>query len=121
MTGLPRSAGLSRCSTAAKNASRSTWRIVRGAVLTHAILSRSRATVLARRSNAPGRESKPPGARRAGRWIGRRSEAGASALGLDDDRDLGRHAREHLDRDLVGAQRLDRLLEVDLVAVDGNP
>ena len=29
MTGLPRSSGRSRCSTAAKNASRSTWRIVR--------------------------------------------------------------------------------------------
>ena len=38
-TGLPRSSGRSRCSTAAKNASRSTWRIVRGswAVASHVV------------------------------------------------------------------------------------
>src|SRR6185295_16316485 len=47
--------------------------------------------------------------------------AGASALRLDDDRHLGRHAREDLDSDLVGAQRLDRLLEIDLVLVDHDP
>ena len=35
-TGLPRSAGLSRCSTAAKNASRSTCRIVVASALGHA-------------------------------------------------------------------------------------
>src|SRR4051812_1672115 len=103
MTGFPRSAGLSRCSTAAKNASRSTWRIVRGARVTRQIFSRSRAIVLARM----GPESKPPGAM-TGRAVD--LTVGASALGLDDDRDLGRHAREHLDRDLVRAQRLDRLL-----------
>ena len=33
MTGRPRSSGWSRCSTAAKNASRSTWRIVRSGTL----------------------------------------------------------------------------------------
>ena len=33
MTGRPRSSGRSRCSTAAKNASRSTWRIVRSGTL----------------------------------------------------------------------------------------
>src|SRR6476469_10060409 len=40
------------------------------------------------------------------------------ALGLDDDRDLGGHALEDADRDLVRAERLERLLEVDLVLVD---
>ena len=38
-----------------------------------------------------------------------RAASEALALGLDDDRDLGRHAREDLDRDLVRAERLDRL------------
>ena len=41
-----------------------------------------------------------------------------SALGLDDDRHLGRQAAVDLDRDLVRAERLERLLEIDLVAVD---
>src|SRR5262245_1783427 len=40
------------------------------------------------------------------------------ALRLDDDRDFGGHAREDLDRDLVGAEGLERLLEIDLVAID---
>src|SRR4029077_12428022 len=40
------------------------------------------------------------------------------ALRLDDDRDLGRESAEHLDRDLVRAEGLERLLEVDLVAFD---
>src|SRR4029077_9633313 len=44
-----------------------------------------------------------------------------SALGFDDDPDLGAHPAEDLDRDLVGAQRLERLLEVDLVPVDLDP
>src|SRR4051794_16575394 len=42
----------------------------------------------------------------------------ALALRLDDDRDLGRHPREDLDRDLVGPERLERLVELDLVSVD---
>ena len=43
------------------------------------------------------------------------------ALGLDDDRDFRGHPAEDLDRDLVRAERLERLLEVDLVAVDLDP
>src|SRR6188472_1938146 len=51
-------------------------------------------------------------------WPGGGACGPGSALRLDDDRDLGGHPREHLDRHLVGAERLERLLEVDLVAVD---
>src|SRR5690242_17456273 len=111
MTGLPRSSGLSRCSTAAKNASRSTWRIVLGALVTRGI-------VASRGDSVASRESKPPGPRTAGRSRGRGRR---SALGLDDDRHLGGQALVDLDRDLVRAERLDRLLEVDLVAVHGDP
>src|SRR6476659_4314992 len=99
MTGLPRSSGRSRCSTAAKNASRSTWRIAR--------------TVFRRSSHRrhdfdrmfePVRRPRRPPPR--------------SALGLDDDRHLGCQAAVDLDRDLVRPERLERLLEIDLVAVD---
>src|SRR5439155_7809135 len=95
--GLPRHSGLSRCSTAAKNASRSTCRIVRT----------------------------PPPATMPRLWTravpARLARRGAGlALGLDDDRDLGRHAREDLDRNLVRPERLERLLELDLVAIDGD-
>ena len=68
--------------------------------------------------------------RRAGRYSVLAARCGAgrrprpprgSALGLDDDRDLRGHASEDLDRDLVCAERLERLLEVDLVAVYVDP
>src|SRR6185369_2546577 len=83
-----------RCSTAAKNASRSTCRIVRtaGAATMASIVDPRRASS-------------------AGLRVG-------LALGLDDDRDLRRHAGEDLDRDLVRPERLERLLELDLVAID---
>src|SRR5690242_15766843 len=55
-----------------------------------------------------------------GRGAQRQQPAG-SALGFDDDRDFGREALVDLDRDLVGAQRLQRLLEVVLVTVDLDP
>src|SRR5262249_42713558 len=42
MTGLPRSDGSSRCSTAAKNASRSTWTIVRGVAGVVTLLAQER-------------------------------------------------------------------------------
>src|SRR5690242_8736816 len=64
------------------------------------------------------RESKRPASRETGRT---KNGGRASALGLDDDRHLGREALVDLDRDLVRAERLDRLLEVDLVPVDGDP
>src|SRR5690348_8234361 len=41
-----------------------------------------------------------------------------SALRLDDHRDFGRQAARDLDRDLVRAERLERLVEIDLVAID---
>src|SRR5690349_11296531 len=44
-----------------------------------------------------------------------------SAFGLDHDRHFRRHAGIDLDRHLVGTKRLERLLEVDLVAVDLDP
>src|SRR3954452_303172 len=54
-------------------------------------------------------------------WARRRPSARVSALGLDDDRHLGCHARVDLDRHLVGTERLERLLEIDLVTVDLDP
>src|SRR4051794_22038777 len=47
--------------------------------------------------------------------------AAALPLRLDQDGDLGRQPAIHLDRDLVRAERLQRLLEIDLVAVDLDP
>src|SRR3954447_5681493 len=55
------------------------------------------------------------GPRAASAWARRRPSARVSALGLDDDRHLGCHARVDLDRHLVGTERLERLLEIDLV------
>src|SRR5437870_9368418 len=97
-SGRPRHSGWSRCSTAAKNASRSTCRIVRtpGPATMGSIVDR-------RRASSAG--------------SGRRDRA-QLALGLDDDRDLWGHAGEHLDGDLVRPERLERLLELDLVPVD---
>src|SRR4051812_5268192 len=61
MTGFPRSSGRSRCSTAAKNASRSTWRIVRAP--THAILRRrDRHELVANNPDHRRGEAAPPAA-----------------------------------------------------------
>src|SRR5690242_1690157 len=40
------------------------------------------------------------------------------ALRLDDDRDLRSHAREDLHGDLIRPERLEGLVELDLVAID---
>src|SRR4051812_19785506 len=43
------------------------------------------------------------------------------ALGLDNHRDFGCQPGSDLDRDLVRAERLQWLFEIDLVAVDDDP
>src|SRR5438067_1629149 len=43
---------------------------------------------------------------------------GTSALGLDRDRDFWRQTGVDAHRDLVRAERLERLVEIDLVAID---
>src|ERR671922_333980 len=58
---------------------------------------------------------KPPARGRAG------SASGSSALWLDDHRHLWRHARVDLDGDPVGPERLQRILELDLVTVNRDP
>src|SRR5258708_1888753 len=106
MTGLPRSSGRSRCSTAAKNASRSTCRIVRAA------LAQSSSALPAEETTP--RESKK---RSLAEPLRPGEERDRLALGLHDDRHFRRHARVDLHGDLVGAEGLQGLIELHLVAI----
>src|SRR5204863_4078989 len=65
----------------------------------------------------------PPKDRWARIWqeIGTRARATELALRLDDDRHFRRDTGEDLDRDLVRAERLERLLEIDPVPTDRDP
>src|SRR5438034_11483315 len=63
--------------------------------------------------------SRPANSRPANSRPGAGSET--LALRLDDDRDLGRQPAVDLDRHLVRSERFQRLVEIDLVAVDLDP
>src|SRR5882762_1779389 len=61
------------------------------------------------------------------RWVPRRRDEPTTkrstelALRLHHDRHFRREAGKDLDRDLVRSERLERLLEIDLVAIDRDP
>src|SRR5690242_19456651 len=78
-------------------------------------------------ASSPAKRRGTPAAAWRGWYTAVRSPEGApyvrarSAFGLDHDRHFRRHAGIDLHRDLVRAERLERLLEIDLVTVDLDP